>query len=259
MAQERSRLRLQGPGRILLVGDELVVGLMRLALNHAQYEVRTSTAFDDAERAIAEWRPHLAIIHIDLELRRALDLVGRRASGDAPIPVIAITRRGDLKTKLETFEQGADDFLTAPFSPEELLARTLALMRRTYGERIPFVPAIRVGEIEIDILNQAVHVGTSEVRLTAIEQSLLYLLASHPGRVLTRETILDTLWGADYIAESNVIDRHVRNLRNKLKDDWRSPKYIGTVAGKGYLFLAPSPPDDSPDDSRVTSAHAEHS
>jgi DNA-binding response OmpR family regulator len=113
-------------------------------------------------------------------------------------------------------------------------------MRRTYGERIPFVPTIQIGDIQIDILNQAVHLGKAKVELTAIEQSLLYLLASNPGRVLTRETILDTLWGADYIAESNVIDRHVRNLRVKLKDDWRRPRYIDTVAGKGYRFLVPS-------------------
>jgi DNA-binding response OmpR family regulator len=239
MAQDRSQLRLQGPGRVLLVGDEILVGLMKLALNHGTYDVRVSTSVADAERALADWRPHLAVIDIDLEQPRSVDLLGQRAAGGAHLPIIAITRRGDLKTKLDAFEHGADDFLTAPFSPEELLARTLALMRRTYGERIPFVPTIRVGDIEIDILHQAVHVGKAKVPLTAIEQSLLYLLASNPGRVLTRETILDTLWGADYIAESNIIDRHVRNLRTKLKDDWRRPKYIGTVAGKGYRFLVP--------------------
>jgi DNA-binding response OmpR family regulator len=240
MAQDRSQMRLQGSGRVLLVGDEVLVGLMKLALNHGAYEVRSTTAIDDAERAIVDWRPHLAIIDIDLEQRRALDLVGRHAASGARLPVVAITRRGDLQTKLDTFEHGADDFLTAPFSPEELLARTLALMRRTYGERIPFVPTIRVGDIQIDILNQAVHLGKAKVQLTAIEQSLLYLLASNAGRVLTRETILDVLWGADYVAESNVIDRHVRNLRVKLRDDWRRPKYIDTVAGKGYRFLVPS-------------------
>jgi DNA-binding response OmpR family regulator len=240
MTQDRSQLRLQGPGRVLLVGDEILVGVMKLALDHGAYEVRSATAIDDAERAIVDWRPHLTIIDIDLEQRRAIDLVGRHDFNGVRLPVIAITRRGDLRTKLETFEHGADDFLTAPFSPEELLARTLALMRRTYGERIPFVPTIQIGDIQIDILNQAVHLGKAKVELTAIEQSLLYLLASNPGRVLTRETILDTLWGADYIAESNVIDRHVRNLRVKLKDDWRRPRYIDTVAGKGYRFLVPS-------------------
>ena len=78
------------------------------------------------------------------------------------------------------------------------------------------------------------------LRLTAIEQALLYLLASNPGRVVTREEILDALWGAEYNAESNLVDRHIRNLRVKLKDSWRHPRFIGTVAGKGYRVLTAS-------------------
>jgi DNA-binding response OmpR family regulator len=102
---------------------------------------------------------------------------------------------------------------------------------------VPFHPVLKLGEIEIDILNRLVRVGTAEVSLTGLEQSLLYLLASNPGQVFTREQIADALWGTDYIAESNVIDRHVRNLRAKLRDDWRQPRFIATDPGKGYRFL----------------------
>ena len=86
-------------------------------------------------------------------------------------------------------------------------------------------------------MNQQVKVGKHRPVLTSIEQALLYLLASNPGQTLGRDEILDALWGADYVAGSNVVDRHVRNLRLKLKDDWQKPRFIGTVAGKGYRFL----------------------
>ena len=96
---------------------------------------------------------------------------------------------------------------------------------------------LRLGELEIDILNRIVRAGGHELHLTSLEQSLLYLLAANAGRLLTRDEILDHLWGVDYVAESNVVDRHVRNLRAKLQNDWRRPRYIATVPGKGYRFV----------------------
>jgi DNA-binding response OmpR family regulator len=96
---------------------------------------------------------------------------------------------------------------------------------------------IRLGELEIDILHRTVRAGASELHLTSLEQSLLYLLAANAGRVVTREEILDALWGPDYVAESNVVDRQVRNLRARLQNDWRRPRFIATVPGKGYRFV----------------------
>jgi DNA-binding response OmpR family regulator len=153
------------------------------------------------------------------------------------IPTIALTRRGDLRAKLDAFERGVDDILTVPLSPEELIARTLAIMRRTYREAIAFTPIIKLGELEVDILNRRVRSGGGDLHLTSLEQSLLYLLAANAGRRVTREQILDNLWGVGYAVESNVIDRHVRNLRKKLQDDWRRPKFIATVPGRGYRFV----------------------
>ena len=96
---------------------------------------------------------------------------------------------------------------------------------------------LRLGDLEIDILNRHVRAGETELHLTPLEQSLLYLLAANAGRLLTRDEILDYLWGADYVAESNVVDRHIRNLRTKLRDHSRRPKYIATVPGRGYRFV----------------------
>ena len=148
-----------------------------------------------------------------------------------------LTRRGDLKTKLAAFEAGVDDILTVPFSPEEFVARTMALMRRTYREAITFMPVLRLGDLEIDILNRRVRAGETELHLTSLEQSLLYLLAANAGRLLTRDEILDHLWGSDYVAESNLVDRHVHSLRVKLQNHARQPRYIATVPGRGYRFI----------------------
>src|SRR5438477_6242398 len=128
--------------------------------------------------------------------------------------------------------------MTLPFPPEELLARVIALVRRSYPDAAAFAPVIRLGDLEIDILHRSVRAGTTELHLTALEQSLLYLLAANAGRVVTRDEILDALWGPDYVAGSNVVDRQVRNLRARLEDDWRQPRYIATVPGRGYRFLS---------------------
>jgi two-component system alkaline phosphatase synthesis response regulator PhoP len=124
-----------------------------------------------------------------------------------------------------------------PFSPEELLARAIVISRRATGTDRPIVPTIQMGEMEIDILNRQVKAGDSIVHLSGIEQSILYLLASRAGRVVTREEILDAIWGTDFIAESNIVDRHIRSLRIKLQNDYRHPRFIATVSGQGYRFI----------------------
>ena len=221
---------------------------IELALNHGRYLTEIVDSVRAAKRTLADWRPHLMVVDLDLRSGGALELVGERLASRR-VPVIVFTTRGDLKTKLEAFDRGADDFVMVPFSPEELIARTIAVIRRTYGETVPITPAIRVGELEVDLLEQRVRVGSLRVKLTSIEQAMLYFLASHAGEVLDRATILDAVWGSDFIADSNLIDRHIRNLRVKLHDDWRKPRYIETVAGKGYRFhtTTNSAHNDKPD------------
>jgi len=230
------RSRLRGPGRIMVVAHEPLASMVALTLNHGVFEVRKADDVSEAKREIHE-RPHLIIVDVDMD-GDPMGLIGSRVGPGRMIPSIALTRRGDLQAKLAAFDRGADDIITVPVSPEELVARVFAIMRRTYGEAVQFVPRIKVRELEIDMLNRRVRAGTSRLHLTAIEQALLYLLASNPGRIVSREEILDSLWGNDYTSESNVVDRHVRNLRIKLKNSWRRPRYIATVPGKGYRFLS---------------------
>ena len=156
------------------------------------------------------------------------------------VPVIALTRRNDLKTKLEAFEQGVDDVLALPFAPEELLARVVAITRRAHRMVVPISPVLKVADLEIDIMNRKVRSHGHELHLTTLEMNLFYLLVANARTAMSRDEIMEYLWGADYAADSNVVDRHIRNLRLKLRNDWRRPKYIFTVPGRGYSFLRPA-------------------
>jgi DNA-binding response OmpR family regulator len=204
---------------VVLHDRQLVVDLIELTLNHGLFVVRAAHTLAEAETLLAEWRPHMAVVDMDHD--DSTDLLHRIVASNALrrsiTPVLGLTRRGDLQTKLRAFDLGVDDILTVPFSPEELLARSIVISRRASGIDHPIVPTITLGEIEIDIVNRQVRAGETAVHLSGIEQSLLYLLASRGGRVVTREEILGAIWGADFVAESNIVDRHVRSLRIKLR------------------------------------------
>lgn len=229
----------EAPRALILHDRPVIVDLIQLTLNHGVFMVRAAANMIEARRILAEWQPNMAIVDMDHDDSRDL-LVELGASNTlrrSRIPVLGLTRRGDLPTKLRAFELGVDDIVAVPFSPEELLARSIVISRRSSGNQRPIVPSIRLGEMEIDILNREVRAGNSIVHLSGIEQSLLYLLASRAGRVVTREEILDGVWGTDFVAESNIVDRHVRSLRVKLQNDYRAPRFIATVPGKGYRFI----------------------
>jgi two-component system KDP operon response regulator KdpE len=191
----------------------------------------------EARTQVASWKPHLLLADIDLEGGAGIQLIDEaRAHGQ--IGVIALTRRSDLRGKLDAFERGADDYIGIPFVPDDLVVRARAVLRRTHGTAGEFVPRLLIGDLEIDVLNRKVVAAGHDLHLTSLEQALLYLLAANAGSTLTREQILDSLWGTDFVVESNVVDRHVRALRAKLQNDWRTPRYIETVPGAGYRFVA---------------------
>ena len=226
--------------RALVLHDRpLMVDLIELTLNHGLFVVRAAGSLAEAEAILTNWRPHIGVLDMDHDdSSRVLQRLGAANNlAGAVTPVLGLTRRGDLPTKLKAFDLGVDDILTVPFSPEELLARCIVIARRALGTDRPIVPKITIGEIEIDILNRQVRAGTSVIHLSGIEQSLLYLLASRSGRVLTRDEILDAIWGTDFVAESNIVDRHIRSLRIKLQNDYRHPRFIATVPGRGYRFI----------------------
>ena len=237
---------IQSEARVLVLLDQpLIAEVVRLTLNHGVFVTQDARDSFEAMRVLADWQPHVAVIDMELAGRQLFDRIGGSSETGTRIPVVGLTRRGDLKTKLDAFDRGVDDIMTMPFSPEELLARVLAVTRRTYGPHIALRPVLKLGDIELDILNRRVLVGSEELHLSGLEQSLLYLLAANAGQLVTRDQILDALWGADFVAGSNVVDRHVRNLRAKLQNDWRKPRFIATVPGRGYRFIPTTAEDVS--------------
>jgi two-component system, OmpR family, alkaline phosphatase synthesis response regulator PhoP len=227
--------------RALVLHDRpLVIDLIELTLNHGLFVTRAAADLTEAETILATWRPHMAIVDMDhVEAAEVLTRLGASNTllRQSDTPILGLTRRGDLPTKLQAFDLGVDDVLAVPFSPDELLARSIVIARRATGVERPIVPTIKLGEMEVDIVHRVVRAGDSVVHLSGIEQSLLYILASRGGRVVTREEILDGVWGTDFVAESNIVDRHVRSLRIKLQNDYRHPRFIETVPGQGYRFV----------------------
>lgn len=190
----------------------------------------------EARSIIEAWKPHLLLVNIDAENGRAIQLIGP-SKGKNRHAVIALTRRADLRGKLDAFERGADDYITAPLMPDDLIARTRAVLRRTHGDSGSIVPRLRVGDLEVDVLRKVVAAQGLVLHLTSLEQALLYLFVANSGTVLTREQILDAIWGTDFVSEGQFVDRYVRALRTKLQDDERTHRHIETVRGVGYRFV----------------------
>ncbi len=224
---------------LVLHDQPTVASLIELTLNHRLFRVHLASDLPQAIAALEGTRANLAVV--DMDHPEVLDLLNRLGASNtltaSVVPVLGLTRRGDLKTKLRAFDLGVDDIVSIPFSPEELLARAVVITRRSSGIEHPIVPTIRIGEMEIDIVGREVRAGSSIIHLSGLEQSLLYLLASRGGRVVTRDEIVDAVWGMDLVAESNIVDRHIRSLRIKLQNDYRKPRFIATVPGRGYRFI----------------------
>jgi DNA-binding response OmpR family regulator len=211
--------------------------MLKLTLDHGVYVTRAVDDFAAATAIIRDWHPQLAIIDLDTGGEKLLRHIGQNhVDGAMRIPIVAVTRHRGIKARLDAFNQGVDDVLTVPISPEDLLVRVLAITRRTFGETFPLRPVIKLGDLEVDILNHQVRIGTIKANLTETEQSLLYLLAANSGEVLTADEIQATIWGVEYPVESSLVKRHIRSLQVKLQNGRSGTPYIVTVPGQGYRF-----------------------
>ncbi|MBI4220075.1 MAG: response regulator transcription factor [Chloroflexi bacterium] len=235
---DKKKTTRQPDTKILLLTDKPVLAeAIKLALDHSTFSPLVVPAGILAIEAVQKWGPQIALIDMDSPgVDEFLKYLGRLPSKATRLPVVALTRLTSLQARLEPFERGVDDVITVPFAPEELLARAVAVMRRSYSTAQPLSPILRIGRLTIDVTNRSVRDGGRSVRLTSLELSLLYLLAANTGTTLTRDQIIEHLWGADFPASSNLVDRHIRNLRAKLNCNWRRPRYIATVRGHGYQF-----------------------
>jgi DNA-binding response OmpR family regulator len=223
--------------------NETLGSLISLTLQHGQYETQRVTNVEECRALLNDWAPHLAFIDLDL-YEPFIDIVGCGLTA-GHLPILAFTRRRDTALKLSAYERGVDDIVEVPFTLDEIVARPFALLRRAYGMTVPIVPRIRLDGLEVDLIEQRVRVGGRDLHLTPIQQALLYLLAANAGKPLSREDLLSTIWGGELEIESNVVDRHIRELRVKLGDDWRTPRFIETVPGAGYRFKSQAPVSDA--------------
>jgi len=221
---------------ILIVDDEpKIVKTVRAYLEKAGFRVVSA---GDGQMALTIFRhekPALVILDLGLPRIDGLD-VARSLRQESNVPLIMLTARVDEADKLIGLELGADDYVTKPFSPRELIARVRAVLRRAGDERETAPPPITAGEITIDRERRLVMVGDKAVDLTPTEFDLLVVLARHPGRVFTRLELLDRVQGYAFEGYERTVDAHIKNLRQKIEPDPKTPRYVLTVYGVGYRF-----------------------
>jgi DNA-binding response OmpR family regulator len=224
---------------ILVVDDETnIVRLVRDYLEHGGFTVLVATDGQTALRSARTGRPDLVILDLSLPGLDGLD-VARSLRREGDVPIIMLTARTEESDKLVGLELGADDYMTKPFSPKELVARVRAVLRRAEGMRTPS-DVIRVGsDVELDVPRMEARFGGRGVDLTKTEFQIVATMARQPGRVFTRAQLLDAVRGVAFESYERAIDAHIKNIRKKIEPSPRSPRYLLTVFGVGYRFAEP--------------------
>lgn len=221
--------------KILIVDDEpKIVQLTRDYLERASFSVLTAS---DGNRAISvarAERPDLILLDLGLPGMDGLD-VARALHRDSATPIIMLTARGEETDKIVGLEMGADDYITKPFSPKEVVARVRAVLRRSDGARAGS-ETIRVSDLTLDVPRLRATLSGRAVELTPTEFELIAALARQPGRVFTRAQLLDAVRGIAIESYERAIDAHVKNIRRKIESNPRTPRYILSVYGVGYKF-----------------------
>jgi DNA-binding response OmpR family regulator len=221
---------------VLIIEDEVeLVKVLKLYLEKAGYTVLLSVRGDQGLTLWEQSKPDLLIIDLNLPGMDGLD-VTRQIRKKSDIPIIMLTARVDEMDRLIGLELGADDYISKPFSPREVVARVKAVLRRT-GKSVDIDGKIlEIGSLVIDLVGHRVEKDHEVLDLTPTEFSLLASMASQPGRVFTRLQLLEMSQGTAYEGYERTIDTHIKNLRSKIESDTHNPKCIETVFGVGYKF-----------------------
>ena len=220
---------------ILVVDDEpQIVQLVRDYLEHGGFKVLTAADGQSALRTAATLKPDLVILDLGLPGVDGLD-VTRSLRRNGEVPIIMLTARADESDKLVGLELGADDYVTKPFSPKELVARVRSVLRRSEAAKVPG-DVIRVADVELDVPSMRVTVAKRPVELTQTEFQLLATMARQPGRVFSRAQLLNAVHGVAFESYERAIDAHIKNIRRKIEPDPHNPRYLLTVFGVGYRF-----------------------
>ena len=225
--------------KVLVLEDEANIrGFIVINLRRAGYEVVEAESGEEAlEKLKAQRDIRVALLDVMLPGIDGFEVCRRLRANDANIGIIMLTARSQEMDKVTGLMTGADDYVTKPFSPAELTARVDALMRRSGGAE----PEGKAGELvsppfTLNLRNRTLEKNGERVKLTQVEYSLMKLFMKNPGKALSREEILDTVWGHDYFGELKIVDVNIRRLRLKIEDDTANPTYITTVWGFGYKW-----------------------
>ncbi len=222
--------------KILLVEDEKTLAkALKFSLEKEGFMVEVAYDGEEALQALSNETPDLLILDLMLPKVDGYE-VCRRLRRSSDLPIIMLTARNEDIDKILGLELGADDYMTKPFNTRELLARIKAILRRTVHSEAGGRKTIRMGDLQVDLIRHRVTVEEREISLTAREYALLSFLASNPGRVYSREQLLEEVWGYDFCGDARTVDVHIRHLREKMETHPAEPHYILTVWGTGYKF-----------------------
>ena len=225
--------------KILVVDDEEPIQeLLRFNLEKEGYLVCVAKDGQEALKHVKNDQPDLIVLDLMLPGMDGLEVCRKLRSNPKfqQIPIIMLTAKGEEIDKVLGLELGADDYMTKPFSPRELLARIKARLRRPNSQEEADARIIIRGELRVDVTGFRVHVRGEETELTPKEFELLRVLAAHPGKVYSRDELLERIWGYEYDGDTRTVDVHVRHLRLKVERDPSNPEYIETLRGIGYRF-----------------------
>jgi len=228
--------------RILVVDDEPNIReVVELYLRRDGFEVEVAADGEAALAAIERTIPDLMVLDLMMPVVDGIEVTRALRQGDLDIPIIMLTAKGEEEDRIRGLELGADDYVTKPFSPKELVARVKTVLRR--ASATPLVdpqakPVTREGLTVNPTTRQVLTGDDEEVVLTAKEFDLLWFMMNHPGQVFTRDQLLDNVWGYDFYGDASTVTVHVRRLREKIEQDPNKPQYILTVWGVGYKFAA---------------------
>ncbi len=220
--------------RVLIVDDEpQILRALRINLLARQYEVVIARDGTEALHQVRAERPDLVVLDLGLPDIDGVEVI-RKLRAWSPVPIVVLSGRADSKEKVDALDAGADDYVTKPFSVEELLARVRAVTRRLGDTEA--VPPIAIGRWTVDLTSHTVTAGDDVQHLTRTEWQLLEVLVRNPGKLVSQRQLLQDVWGPTYLGQTQYLRQYVNNLRRKLESDPARPRHLLTEPGMGYRF-----------------------
>jgi two-component system response regulator MprA len=239
-SQSQAQQTNQTTAPVLVIDDEeSIIDLIKLGLKYEGFGVVAASDGEEGIAAAQRTNPLIIILDWMLPDMDGLEVCRRLRSNPTTqdIPILLLTAKDEVGSRVEGLNTGADDYLTKPFSFEELVARIRAILRRLHHDAIAEnSQVLTVGDIELNMATHEVTRAGRQIDLTVTEYNLLHLFMSHVGQALDRQTILNQVWGYDFLGETNIIEVYVRYLREKIEDSPSSPRYIQTIRGVGYIM-----------------------